>query len=150
VLASRQSGLVASLLNPARLGRMSDAERYDAANAYPITEYMADLKRAMWSGAQPDMNRRQLHRVYLQRLESLMAPPAPPAAPAAGGGGGGGRSVPFVTAPSLMQSDLPALARMQLREIQRDARSNAQAAGNVTARAHWADIVDRITVILEP
>lgn len=146
-LASRQSGLVASLLNPARLGRMSDAERYDAANAYPITEYMADLKRAMWSGAQPDMNRRQLHRVYLQRLESLMAPPT---APAAGGGGGGGRSVPFVTAPSLMQSDLPALARMQLREIQRDARSNAQAVGNVTARAHWADIVDRITAILEP
>ena len=81
-----------------------------------------------------------------------MTPPAPPAAGGGpfGGGGGGGRPVPFVTAPSLMQSDLPALARMQLREIQRDARASAQSAGNATARAHWSDIVERINAILEP
>ena len=156
VLATRQAGLVSSLLNPARLGRMSEAEKYDAANAYPLAEYMSDLRRAMWSGAQPDANRRQLQRVYLQRLEALMTPPAAPAAgggPGGGGGGpggGGGRPVPFVTAPSLMQSDLPALARMQLREIQRDARASAQSAGNATARAHWSDIAERVTAILEP
>ncbi len=141
VLASRQAGLVARLLDPARLGRLSDAERYDPSNAYPLTEYLADLKRAMWSGAQPDANRRQLQRVYLQRLEGMITPPE---------GGGGGRSVPFVTAPSLMQSDLPALARMQLREIQRDARAMMQSAGNTTARAHWSDISDRISAMLEP
>jgi hypothetical protein len=49
-----------------------------------------------------------------------------------------------------MQSDLPALARMQLREIQREARASAQSAGNVSARAHWSDIADRITAMLEP
>lgn len=151
VLASRQAGLVSSLLSPARLGRLSDAERYDPSNAYPLTEYMADLKRAMWSGAQPNANRRQLQRVYLQRLEAMMSPPEAAAAGGGpgGGGGGGGRPVPFVTAPSLMQSDLPALARMQLREIQRDARASAQSAGNATARAHWGDIADRIAAMLE-
>ena len=155
VLVTRQAGLVSSLLNPARLGRMSEAELYDAANAYPLTEYLADLRRAVWSGAQPDANRRQLQRVYLQRLESLMTPPAAPAAGGGpggggGGGGGGGRPVPFVTAPSLMQSDLPSLARMQLREIQREARTSAKSAAITTARAHWTDIVDRIAGILEP
>jgi hypothetical protein len=55
-----------------------------------------------------------------------------------------------VTAPSLPQSDLPALARMQLREIQREARAAATSARSATARAHWADIVERVTKMLEP
>jgi hypothetical protein len=154
VLGARQAGVVSSLLSATRLGRMVDADRYDAANAYPITEYLADLKRGVWSGAEPDLPRRQLQRVYLQRLEALL--PAPPAAAApggagpGGGGGGGGRPAPFVTAPSLPQSDLPALARMQLREIQRDARAASTSARSATARAHWSDIVERVTAILEP
>jgi hypothetical protein len=55
-----------------------------------------------------------------------------------------------VTAPVLAQSDLPALARLQLREIQRDARTAAVASAGTTSRAHWSDIADRVTAILEP
>jgi hypothetical protein len=55
-----------------------------------------------------------------------------------------------VTAPVLAQSDLPALARLQLREIQRDARAAALASAGTTSRAHWSDIADRVTAILEP
>ncbi len=147
-LSSRQSGLLGSLMSTSRLGRLSEAETFDPVNAYPLAEYMADLKRSVWAGATPDANRRQLQRVYLQRLESVVSPPAP----TVGGAGARGpqRYVPFVTAPDLEQSDLPAIARFQLREIQRDARASATAATTTTMRAHWGDIADRVTAILEP
>ncbi len=154
-LATRQAGIVGSLLSPARLGRLAEAERYDAANAYPLAEYMADLKRSVWTGASPDANRRALQRVYLARLEALIEPPAPAAAGAGGPGGGGGgggpqRAIPFVTAPNLAQSDLPAFARAQVREIGRDARAMASSATGATAKAHWSDVADRTTKILDP
>jgi hypothetical protein len=69
VVSTRQAGVLTSLLSPARLGRLAESERYDAASAYPLAEYMSDLKRAVFNGAAPDAGRRQLQRVYLQRLE---------------------------------------------------------------------------------
>ena len=154
VLAARQAAMVSSLLSTARLSRLAESERYDAASAYPLTEYMADLKQHVWSGVRPDASRRQLQRVYLQRLEALITPPVTPPGLAgfpSGGGGGGApaRPVPFVTPTTLLLSDLPALARMQLRDIQREARL-AAATSDATARAHWSDVSDRITQILEP
>ncbi len=152
-LAARQAGLVASLLSTARLGRLSEAERFDASNAYPLSEYMSDMKRSVFGGAAPDGNRRQLQRVYIARLDALLNPPVAAAGPPGGPGGGGGapqRPVPFVTAPNLVQSDLPAMARAQLREIQRDARAAALSAGSPSERAHWADLVDRAARVLEP
>lgn len=149
-LASRQAGVVSSLLSSARLGRMSEAERYEPAAAYPVAEYMADLKRIMWAGAAPDDVRRQLQRVYLQRLDVLIAPPTPTATPGAPGAGGPPRQIPFVTAPNLLQSDIPALARAQVREIQRDARAAALTATSAMERAHWNDIVDRTGQMLDP
>lgn len=150
-LAARQAGMVSSLLSSTRLSRMAEAERYEPGAAYPVTEYLADLKRTMWTGIAPDDVRRQLQRVYLQQLEALMTPPAPAAGgPGGGAGAAANRQIPFVTAPNIMQSDLPALARAQLREIQREARTSATTATGTIARAHWHDIVDRITQILEP
>ncbi|HYW30403.1 MAG TPA: zinc-dependent metalloprotease [Gemmatimonas sp.] len=154
-VATRQAGMVSSLLSAARLGRLAEAEKYDAENAYPLAEYMGDVKRSVFNGANPDAGRRALQRVYLQRLDALINPPAP-ATPAPGGGGGGGgggpaaRPAPFLGTPNLAQSDLPALARSQLRELQREARASAAIASGVTARAHWSDLADRITSYLDP
>ncbi|MBL0170583.1 MAG: zinc-dependent metalloprotease [Gemmatimonadaceae bacterium] len=148
VLAARQAGVVTSLLSSARLGRMAEAERYDAASAYPVAEYLGDLKRSVWNGASPDASRRQLQRVYLQRLDALISPPPAPAPQP--GAGAPTRPLPFVTAPNVAQSDLPALARAQLRDIQREARAHASSAGGAVARAHWNDVSDRISQILDP
>lgn len=153
VVGTRSAGVVTSLLSPARLGRMAESERYDASSAYPVVEYMTDLKRALFNGAAPDAHRRALQRVYLQRLEALIAPPAAPAgAPGAGGFGGGqaARFTPFVTAPNVPQSDLPALARAQVRSLQSEARSLAAASVSAAQKAHWADIAERAAAILDP
>ncbi len=148
VIAQRQAAIVTTLLSPARLGRMAESDLYDAANAYPLAEYMTDLRRALFAGV-PDAGRRQLQRVYVQRLEALIKPPAAPAATPGGGFGGPARYAPFVTAPTVPLSDLPALARQQLREVQREATASAATATG-TNRAHWQDLSDRVRAILDP
>jgi hypothetical protein len=150
VLATRQTGFINSLLSNARLYRLSEAERFDPVNAYPVAEYMGDLKRVVFNGPSPDANRRMLQRAYLTRLGAIVNPPTTPAGAPAAAAGPPGRPTPFVTVPPVQSTDLPALARAQLREIQRDARTASTTATSAVARAHWADLVDRITVILDP
>ena len=156
-LANRQATTITALLNAGRLGRLTDSEVLEGAKAYPVAEYMADVKRAVWgSAAAPvelDAGRRTMHRVYLERLEALISPPAPPAAApgAAPAGPPQAPAGPFLAAPNVPRSDLPALARSQVRAIRDQARAaaTASAAGSV-ARAHWQDIVDRAEKILDP
>ncbi len=151
VVAQRQAGIVTSLLSPARLGRLAEAEGYDAAQAYPLAAYMADLRRALFPAGVPDAGRRALQRVYVQRVEALITPPAAAAVPGGPGGGAGGppRYTPFVTAPNVPASDLPALARAQLRALRQDAAARARSSTG-TAQAHWEDLGDRIRAILDP
>jgi len=157
-LATRQGNIVAQLLDARRLSRLVDSETLDAANAYSLTEYLGDLRRAVWgapgSGAAPDASRRTIQRVYLERLDALISPPAPPAGGAGGQGPGGGgppqNPGPLLAAPNVPRSDLPALARSQVRAIREEARRASTTAPAGVVRAHWQDIVDRADDILEP
>ncbi len=154
-LASRQAGVVAQLLDVRRLARMAEAPALDAASAYPIATYLGDLRRAVWGAAPgdttavPDAHRRVLHRAYLERLEALLAPPSESRGPG-GGGGGGGPPSPLLATPNVARSDLPALARAELRAIREHARQAAPVAAAGVVRAHWLDVVARIDGILEP
>ena len=157
-ISARQANLVTQLLDPRRLSRLVESESMDEANAYPLTEYLGDVRRAVWgtpgAGAAPDANRRTMQRVYLERLDALISPPAP--APTAGpgqGGGGGGppqNPGPLLGAPNVPRTDLPALARSQVRAIRDEARRAATSAPAGVVKAHWQDIGDRADNILEP
>jgi hypothetical protein len=158
VLATRQANIIGQLLDPRRLSRLIESESLDEENAYPVTEYLTDLRRAVWgtpgTGASPDAGRRTIQRVYLERLDALINPPAPAAGggQGAGGGGGGGgpqQVGPLLAAPNVPRSDLPALARSQVRAV-RDAARRAATGGSGMAQAHWQDIADRAAKILEP
>jgi hypothetical protein len=92
-----------------------------------------------------------LQRVYVERLAAIVNPPPPPT-PTAGAAPTPQPPValpPFVGAPNLTRSDLPALARAQLRQIRDDARRCAASTQSAVARAHWQDIVDRVDDVLE-
>jgi hypothetical protein len=148
-LPTRQVSVLNSLLSTAKLGRLEAIEKFDATRAYPLAEYMGDVKRDIWNtapGAAPDANRRALQRAYVTRLGAIVNPP-PPAAGAAGGGAN--TPAPFLAPVNLAQSDIPALARAQLRAIQTQAKAAAAATLNATLKAHWMDIADRAAEILE-
>jgi hypothetical protein len=54
-----------------------------------------------------------------------------------------------VTAPTVPLSDLPALARQQLRDLQREATASAATASGVN-KAHWLDLAERVKAVLDP
>ncbi len=152
-ISNRQAGVLTQLLQVGRLTRLSDAESFDPTNAYPAAEYLAELRRAVWGApGAPDANRRLLHRVYLERLSAIVTPPTPPAGPGAGAGPPQqqGPQFPLLLPPNVQRSDIPALARRELRAIQGDARQKASGTTDPVTRAHWLDIVDRIDAILDP
>jgi hypothetical protein len=154
-VGTRQAAVLTSLLSTSRLGRLAEAEQIDAANAYPLAEYLGELKNDVWgapgSGGAPDANRRMLQRVYIERLAAIINPPPPPA-PVPGATAPQApppAPPPFVAAPNVPRSDLPALARAQLRQIRDDARRAAGTSAGAVSRAHWQDIVDRVDDVLE-
>ena len=153
-LPARQAAMLNNLMSNARLGRLGEIEKFDAVNAYPVAEFMADVKQYVWNTVQattPDANRRALQRAYVARLGAIVNPPPtpPPAAGAAAPTAAPPPPAPFMAPVVLAQSDLPALARTQLRAIQSQARLAAAASANTVIKAHWADIADRVSDILE-
>ncbi|MEW5916894.1 MAG: zinc-dependent metalloprotease [Gemmatimonadota bacterium] len=154
-ISNRQANVLTQLLAVNRLTRMSETEIFDSANAYPASEYLGDLRRAVFGTmTAPDANRRTLQRVYLERLAVIVNPPPLPAAAQGGPGGQGGPpqqpALPLMVQPNVQRSDIPALARRELRAIHVDARRAATSAPAGVARAHWQDISDRIDAILNP
>jgi hypothetical protein len=153
-LSNRQAAVLTQLFDARRLGRLQDQEILDAANAYPVSEYFADLKRAVWGaiGASPlpDAHRRALQRAYLERLEALVSPPAPAAAAGARAGGPPQPASTLLAPPNVQRSDIVALARAQLRQIVQESTRAATAATPGVMRAHWQDIADRAGRILNP
>lgn len=147
-LMNAQAGIVGALLETRRLDRMSMAQEMEPASAYPLPEYLADLRRVVWNAPSPDDNLRALHRVYVDRLAALLAPT--PAAPAGFGGEGEGPPPALLAPLNVPRSDLPALARSELRAIRSQAQQRAAAAPAGVQRAHWADVVARIDNILDP
>ena len=108
------------------------------------------MRAALFEGAGADANRRQLQRVYVERMEALLTPPsAPAAAPGGFGGGGGGFQVPpLLQAPNARRGDLAAIARAELRAVREASRAKAAGATGVV-RAHWQDLADRADEALD-
>jgi hypothetical protein len=50
----------------------------------------------------------------------------------------------------VQRSDLPALARSELRAIRAEAQRAAGGSSTAVQRAHWADVVARADAILDP
>jgi hypothetical protein len=153
-LSNYQAGIITSLVDPRRIARLGES----GSGGYGAAEYLADLRRALWSpaagAAAPDANRRAMQRVHLERLAALIKPPAAPAT-AGGGGGGGGQqttapAASLLAAPNVPRSDMPALARGELGAIRQQAQRLSSSAAAGVVRAHWQDVVARIDAILDP
>ncbi len=67
-LPARQAAVLNNVLSNARLGRLEAIEKFDATKAWPVAEYMAEVRRMIWQtpqGTAPDANRRALQRAYV-------------------------------------------------------------------------------------
>jgi hypothetical protein len=151
-LARRQAGVLSSLLSAQRLARMADLEVTRPAAAYPLRDFLADVRAAVWQ--QPATTarnpyRRSLQRAHVERLAALVNPPPPPTAQGGGPGGGGGGGGGGAPQPNIRSLDVAALARAQLVDV-RAAALSAASTSDPVARAHLRDIIERIDEALEP
>jgi hypothetical protein len=141
-----QAGRLAQLTDPGRLQRLIEQEAFDSRGAYRLADYLDDLRRGIFSeverGTLPDVYRRNLQRAFVDRMETLLTsePPAPP--PQAQG---------LARNPvTVRQSDIRALARAQLVDLEALVRSRLPPARDRVARAHLDELLARIGTVLRP
>jgi hypothetical protein len=140
-----QARTLNNILDPGRMARMIENETSNGSLAYSLVGMMSDLRKGVWSEIYSkksiDTYRRNLQRVYLDRLDYLLNE----AKNQKGKNSGYYKSSGI----NINQSDVKSVARGELKRIQRDAKA-ASKIGNTLTRYHLQDVVDRIDSILEP
>lgn len=139
-IAARQAGVLNQLLDARRMGRLSEMEMLDPEDAYPLVDFLDDLRAGVWGDlgaiSAVDGYRRALQRAYLDRVKTLMT--EQPASNAFQG-----------RAPDMTRSDVRPLLRSQLRELRTDVERASRRVRHRVSRAHLLDVVERIDAILE-
>ena len=127
-----QTALMGSLLQSARIDRMTEQATLDGAVAYPPLQYLADLRNGVWSelakpGTAINLYRRNVQRAYLDTLDQrLNGTPA-------------------------SSAEVRALVKGELKALDRQLQAAAGAAGlDENTRRHLTDSRDLIEMILDP
>lgn len=135
-----QTGTLNQILSWNRLGRVLENETLNGNQAYTLNELFSDLRRGIWgelnNGRSIDPYRRALQRAHLERLEYLMV-----AEQETGGFGG--------AALNASQSDIPAMARAELRSLQTNLRNSRARFSDRMSQIHIDDLLARVEKMLK-
>jgi hypothetical protein len=146
-----QGSVINTLFNDRRLERLAEFEALARrpADAYALTEMLADVRTGIWSeilGARVTIDpfRRELQRSYLAAARTKINPPpfTPPA----------GAPAQFIQllGPARATSDIKAAFRAELRTLDTDLQRAQGRATDRMTRAHLQDGRDQIRDILNP
>ena len=140
-LSGRQASVLNRLLDPRRMDMLVEIEATSPATAYPLVEFLDDVRNAIWSELTeaPAINgyRRALQRAYVDRMRYLMEE-EPTSNPFQG------------AAPDLDRSDIRPLVRAQLVDLRDDVESAERRMRHRVTEAHLQDVLSRIDDILRP
>ncbi|MEJ2204779.1 MAG: zinc-dependent metalloprotease [Gemmatimonadota bacterium] len=135
-LSRRQVSILNRLLDARRLAMLGEIEATQPDVAYPLVEFLDDVRDAVWqdlgSVSAIDGYRRALQRAHLERLEVLMT-----------------EEPEGTGAPDVSNSDIRPLVRAQLVELRDEADRAGRRVRHRVIRAHLRDAVERIDAILE-
>ncbi len=130
-IRSLQSSALTRIFDPARLQRLSEGELLKPESAYPITQLFADVRGGVWSelarGQAIDTYRRNLQKAYVDLMIGLA----------------GNKESRY------RQSDIPALARGELKTLSTQIRSQLSRQRDELSRLHLDELQDRIKEFLE-
>ena len=155
-IGSAQSRILVDLLDGDRLARLSDYEALagkagsGGSDVYPVPELLADVQRGIWSELASsqvtiDPFRRSLQRAYLAQADGKINPQ--PAIIISSSRRGGASRVSVGGGPN---SDVRALMRGELTDLDAALRAAIPRASNRETRLHLLDARAEIKQILEP
>lgn len=140
-ISARQAGVLGQLLEPRRVARLAEVEAAWPADAYPLAEFLQDVRTAVWgnlaAASTTDPYRRALQRAWMDRVEVLMTEQPAAAGPQQG------------RTPVMSRSDLRPLLRAQVAAVRTQAEQASRRAADATTRAHFADVAARAEALLE-
>ena len=133
-------------MSAARLGRFATmSNRY--SNGYDVDEYFSDLKKGLFSEiashSKIDFNRRNLQKVYVEKMIAVLNPPASSGATISMGFGGG-------AAPDLKKTDVSSVTRAHLTQLKAELSGAAGSFTDKMSRYHVQDLAERIRQALDP
>jgi hypothetical protein len=135
-----QEAALNNVLSPGRLNMLSTNYGVSTQN-YSVNELLQDLKNGIWSEVPTkkavDFCRRNLQKVYVEKLLSIIEPATTPAATAAPAGRGGNSSISA-------SSDIYSLVKSHLRTLMGELKIASTTTADPITKAHWADLADRI------
>jgi len=148
VLISRlQMVTLSRILSVSTLTKLISAESIDGASAYKVTDLFADLNTSIFSelkGNQPiDVYRRNLQKIYIDALISILKPAPAQIAPM-----GAGRSGAEQRGLSASSSDVYSVVKGQLSELNETISAKASTASGMD-KYHLQDISQRIKTALD-
>ncbi|MFC3562613.1 zinc-dependent metalloprotease [Pedobacter jamesrossensis] len=150
VIGRLQNTTISRILSTSTLTKLISAEALDGASAYKITDLFTDLNGSIFtelkSNQAIDVYRRNLQKLYVDKLISIVKPaPMPTAVNAILTGGRGGAAQSGLMA---SQSDVMSVVKGQLRELDAAIKTGANSATGLS-KYHLQDLSDRIEDALD-
>ncbi|MDB5274993.1 MAG: hypothetical protein JWO58_3360, partial [Chitinophagaceae bacterium] len=154
VIYRLQDAVLNRIVAEHQLNKMLVAESKDPAGAYKITDFFGDMQNIIFrelKGNQAiDIYRRNLQKLYVDKLIDIVAPAPDPAAAAAAPAGGGGRRGGAGGGRELEQTDVVSVAKAQLRLINSQITAALPGTTDNMSKYHLQDLSERIAAALNP
>jgi hypothetical protein len=144
-VSSLQESAINRVLSGTTINKLLQFEAFSPKEAYRASELLSDLKRGIWSELEArkpiDIYRRNLQKIYTQKLIDLIDPPAPQ---------GGAPVIVFGGASGISKTnDALSLLKGQARTLLAETRAAASAAADADTKLHLRDISERLDEALE-
>lgn len=141
-IASLQHAVLNRLLSNTLFSQLLMAESFDNGKAYTVQEMLRDLKLACWkelTASRPvDMYRRNLQKIYVERLITLIKPP-----PTSGNPGNPGNSQGLNKT-----NDALSIVKGHIRNLISDIRIALTGAKDMDTKLHLQDMKERLSAAL--
>lgn len=147
-IASIQNSQLSRLISNSTISKLLDFEAYSPAQAYTATELFNDLKSGIWSelktGKSIDIYRRNLQKIYAEKMIALLKPQTQGAAGAVAAAFRG------AAGPDINSLDHLSIVKGHVRGLLADVRSAIPRTVDTASKLHLQDVADRLKDALEP
>ncbi len=146
-ISGLQENTLGRLFSANTLNKLIQAEAFNASTAYTATEFLRDMKTGIWSELPArkttDIFRRNLQKIYVERLIALINPPASPSGAAV-------QSLRGQSPTMSKTNDALSIVKGHARSLAAEIKAALPAVQHQATKLHLQDVHERLTQALDP